>query len=175
MTIPIVDLPKADIISCFPECFEFIKQVKLKNDVVLVHCNIPSKHPILSRTSPLSLEVPRTLPLAQGTPISCGWRTSQGSSFWSGGSIPGPTNMAPFWDYNSHQSLGERHKCVHEQREETQLPLALHSCCNAPGHNFCKAFQELPLTNIDVPLPLLWKDREQVFLQQFLMSKPKST
>ncbi|XP_062974657.1 dual specificity protein phosphatase 19 isoform X2 [Elgaria multicarinata webbii] len=39
-TIPILDLPETDIMSYFPECFEFIEQVKLKEDgVVLVHCN----------------------------------------------------------------------------------------------------------------------------------------
>ncbi|KAL8183577.1 UNVERIFIED_CONTAM: dual specificity phosphatase 19 [Gekko kuhli] len=29
-TIPILDLPETDILSYFPECFEFIEQVKLK-------------------------------------------------------------------------------------------------------------------------------------------------
>ncbi|XP_042300843.1 dual specificity protein phosphatase 19 [Sceloporus undulatus] len=38
-TIPILDLPETDIISYFPECFEFIEEVKLKDGVVLVHCN----------------------------------------------------------------------------------------------------------------------------------------
>ncbi|KAL7991578.1 hypothetical protein Chor_015834 [Crotalus horridus] len=38
-TIPILDLPETDITSCFPECFEFIEQIKLKGGVVLVHCN----------------------------------------------------------------------------------------------------------------------------------------
>ncbi|XP_028603867.2 dual specificity protein phosphatase 19 [Podarcis muralis] len=38
-TIPILDLPETDIASYFPECFEFIEQVKLKDGVVLVHCN----------------------------------------------------------------------------------------------------------------------------------------
>ncbi|XP_053126183.1 dual specificity protein phosphatase 19 [Hemicordylus capensis] len=37
--IPILDLPETDILSYFPECFEFIEQVKLKDGVVLVHCN----------------------------------------------------------------------------------------------------------------------------------------
>uniref|UniRef100_A0A8D0E037 Dual specificity protein phosphatase 19 n=1 Tax=Salvator merianae TaxID=96440 RepID=A0A8D0E037_SALMN len=37
--IPILDLPETDIISYFPECFQFLEQVKLKDDVVLVHCN----------------------------------------------------------------------------------------------------------------------------------------
>ncbi|XP_061468885.1 dual specificity protein phosphatase 19 [Rhineura floridana] len=37
--IPILDLPETDIVSYFPECFEFIEQVKLKDGVVLVHCN----------------------------------------------------------------------------------------------------------------------------------------
>ncbi|XP_044301116.1 dual specificity protein phosphatase 19 isoform X2 [Varanus komodoensis] len=38
-SIPILDLPATDIVSYFPECFEFIDQVKLKDGVVLVHCN----------------------------------------------------------------------------------------------------------------------------------------
>ncbi|KAM6461715.1 dual specificity protein phosphatase 19 isoform 1-T1 [Liasis olivaceus] len=38
-TIPILDLPETDITSYFPECFEFIEQIKLKDGVVLVHCN----------------------------------------------------------------------------------------------------------------------------------------
>ncbi|XP_003223962.1 dual specificity protein phosphatase 19 [Anolis carolinensis] len=38
-SIPILDLPETDIISYFPECFEFIEEVKLKDGVVLVHCN----------------------------------------------------------------------------------------------------------------------------------------
>ncbi|KAH0621560.1 hypothetical protein JD844_022978 [Phrynosoma platyrhinos] len=38
-TIPILDLPETDIVSYFPECFEFIEEVKLKEGVVLVHCN----------------------------------------------------------------------------------------------------------------------------------------
>ncbi|KAK9410787.1 dual specificity protein phosphatase 19 [Crotalus adamanteus] len=38
-TIPVLDLPETDITSCFPECFEFIEQIKLKGGVVLVHCN----------------------------------------------------------------------------------------------------------------------------------------
>ncbi|KAG8520318.1 Dual specificity protein phosphatase 19 [Galemys pyrenaicus] len=37
--ISILDLPETNILSYFPECFEFIKQAKLKNGVVLVHCN----------------------------------------------------------------------------------------------------------------------------------------
>lgn len=37
--IPILDIPETDIVSYFPECFEFIEQVKLKDGVVLVHCN----------------------------------------------------------------------------------------------------------------------------------------
>ncbi|XP_063174166.1 dual specificity protein phosphatase 19 [Candoia aspera] len=38
-TIPILDLPETDIASYFPECFEFIEQIRLKDGVVLVHCN----------------------------------------------------------------------------------------------------------------------------------------
>ncbi|XP_026523820.1 dual specificity protein phosphatase 19 [Notechis scutatus] len=38
-TIPILDLPETDITSYFPQCFEFIEQIKLKGEVVLVHCN----------------------------------------------------------------------------------------------------------------------------------------
>ncbi|XP_054827968.1 dual specificity protein phosphatase 19 [Eublepharis macularius] len=38
-SIPILDLPETEILSYFPECFEFIEQVKLKDGVVLVHCN----------------------------------------------------------------------------------------------------------------------------------------
>ncbi|XP_013922854.1 PREDICTED: dual specificity protein phosphatase 19 [Thamnophis sirtalis] len=38
-TIPILDLPETDITSYFPQCFEFIEQIKLKDGVVLVHCN----------------------------------------------------------------------------------------------------------------------------------------
>nr|XP_020663426.1 dual specificity protein phosphatase 19 [Pogona vitticeps] len=37
--IPILDLPETDIVSYFPECFEFIEEAQLKNGVVLVHCN----------------------------------------------------------------------------------------------------------------------------------------
>uniref|UniRef100_A0A8C6XPE9 Dual specificity phosphatase 19 n=1 Tax=Naja naja TaxID=35670 RepID=A0A8C6XPE9_NAJNA len=36
-TIPILDLPETDITSYFPQCFEFIEQIKLKGEVVLVH------------------------------------------------------------------------------------------------------------------------------------------
>ncbi|XP_036603185.1 dual specificity protein phosphatase 19 [Trichosurus vulpecula] len=35
----ILDLPETNIISYFPECFEFIEEAKLKDGVVLVHCN----------------------------------------------------------------------------------------------------------------------------------------
>ncbi|XP_071602899.1 dual specificity protein phosphatase 19 [Heliangelus exortis] len=38
-TISILDLPETDIISYFPECFEFIEKAKLQDGVVLVHCN----------------------------------------------------------------------------------------------------------------------------------------
>ncbi|XP_037379569.1 dual specificity protein phosphatase 19 [Talpa occidentalis] len=37
--ISILDLPETNILSYFPECFEFIEQARLKNGVVLVHCN----------------------------------------------------------------------------------------------------------------------------------------
>ncbi|KAM9031195.1 dual specificity protein phosphatase 19 [Sarcophilus harrisii] len=37
--ICILDLPDTNIISYFPECFEFIEEAKLKDGVVLVHCN----------------------------------------------------------------------------------------------------------------------------------------
>lgn len=37
--ISILDLPETNILSYFPECFEFIKQAKMKDGVVLVHCN----------------------------------------------------------------------------------------------------------------------------------------
>ncbi|XP_051842038.1 dual specificity protein phosphatase 19 [Antechinus flavipes] len=37
--ISILDLPDTNIISYFPECFEFIEEAKLKDGVVLVHCN----------------------------------------------------------------------------------------------------------------------------------------
>ncbi|XP_048201089.1 dual specificity protein phosphatase 19 [Perognathus longimembris pacificus] len=37
--ISIMDLPETDILSYFPECFEFIEQAKMKDGVVLVHCN----------------------------------------------------------------------------------------------------------------------------------------
>uniref|UniRef100_A0A669QH84 Dual specificity phosphatase 19 n=1 Tax=Phasianus colchicus TaxID=9054 RepID=A0A669QH84_PHACC len=38
-TISILDLPETDIISYFPECFEFIEKAKIQDGVVLVHCN----------------------------------------------------------------------------------------------------------------------------------------
>ncbi|XP_061058896.1 dual specificity protein phosphatase 19 [Eubalaena glacialis] len=38
-SISILDLPETDILSYFPECFEFIEQAKMKDGVVLVHCN----------------------------------------------------------------------------------------------------------------------------------------
>uniref|UniRef100_A0A8D0HN52 Dual specificity protein phosphatase 19 n=1 Tax=Sphenodon punctatus TaxID=8508 RepID=A0A8D0HN52_SPHPU len=38
-SISILDLPKTDITSYFPECFEFIEQAKMQDGVVLVHCN----------------------------------------------------------------------------------------------------------------------------------------
>ncbi|XP_060246370.1 dual specificity protein phosphatase 19 [Meriones unguiculatus] len=38
-TISILDVPETNILSYFPECFEFIEQAKLKDGVVLVHCN----------------------------------------------------------------------------------------------------------------------------------------
>ncbi|XP_008826163.1 dual specificity protein phosphatase 19 [Nannospalax galili] len=38
-TISILDLPETNILSYFPECFEFIEQAKIKDGVVLVHCN----------------------------------------------------------------------------------------------------------------------------------------
>ncbi|KAF6113536.1 dual specificity phosphatase 19 [Phyllostomus discolor] len=37
--ISILDLPETNILSYFPECFEFIEQAKMKDGVVLVHCN----------------------------------------------------------------------------------------------------------------------------------------
>ncbi|XP_049629509.1 dual specificity protein phosphatase 19 [Suncus etruscus] len=37
--VSILDLPETNILSYFPECFEFIKQAKIKDGVVLVHCN----------------------------------------------------------------------------------------------------------------------------------------
>ncbi|KAM4859247.1 dual specificity protein phosphatase 19 isoform 2-T2 [Thomomys bottae] len=37
--ISILDLPETNILSYFPECFEFIEQAKMKGGVVLVHCN----------------------------------------------------------------------------------------------------------------------------------------
>ncbi|XP_074159030.1 dual specificity protein phosphatase 19 [Sminthopsis crassicaudata] len=37
--ISILDLPDTNIISYFPECFEFIEEAKLKDGVVLIHCN----------------------------------------------------------------------------------------------------------------------------------------
>ncbi|XP_075034748.1 dual specificity protein phosphatase 19 [Mixophyes fleayi] len=37
--LSILDLPETDITSYFPECFDFIEQVKLKDGVLLVHCN----------------------------------------------------------------------------------------------------------------------------------------
>ncbi|XP_054977548.1 dual specificity protein phosphatase 19 isoform X1 [Sorex araneus] len=37
--VSILDLPETNILSYFPECFEFIKQAKMKDGVVLVHCN----------------------------------------------------------------------------------------------------------------------------------------
>lgn len=38
-TISILDVPETNILSYFPECFQFIEQAKLKDGVVLVHCN----------------------------------------------------------------------------------------------------------------------------------------
>ncbi|KAM4869963.1 dual specificity protein phosphatase 19 [Urocitellus parryii] len=38
-SISILDLPETNILSYFPECFEFIEQAKMKDGVVLVHCN----------------------------------------------------------------------------------------------------------------------------------------
>ncbi|KAI5944676.1 Dual specificity protein phosphatase 19 [Manis javanica] len=38
-SISILDLPDANILSYFPECFEFIEQAKMNDGVVLVHCN----------------------------------------------------------------------------------------------------------------------------------------
>ncbi|XP_004628746.1 dual specificity protein phosphatase 19 [Octodon degus] len=38
-SISILDLPETSILSYFPECFEFIEQAKMKDGVVLVHCN----------------------------------------------------------------------------------------------------------------------------------------
>ncbi|KAK2508159.1 hypothetical protein MC885_018665, partial [Smutsia gigantea] len=38
-SIPILDLPETNILSYFPECFEFIEQAKMNDGVVLVHCN----------------------------------------------------------------------------------------------------------------------------------------
>ncbi|MXQ95655.1 hypothetical protein E5288_WYG010804 [Bos mutus] len=37
--ISILDLPETNILSYFPECFEFIEEAKMKDGVVLVHCN----------------------------------------------------------------------------------------------------------------------------------------
>ncbi|XP_038607665.1 dual specificity protein phosphatase 19 [Tachyglossus aculeatus] len=37
--ISILDLPETNIVSYFPECFEFIEQGKSEGGVVLVHCN----------------------------------------------------------------------------------------------------------------------------------------
>uniref|UniRef100_A0ACB8G053 Dual specificity phosphatase 19 n=1 Tax=Sphaerodactylus townsendi TaxID=933632 RepID=A0ACB8G053_9SAUR len=34
-TISILDLPETDIVSYFPECFEFIEQVKLKSHFIM--------------------------------------------------------------------------------------------------------------------------------------------
>ncbi|XP_030636716.1 dual specificity protein phosphatase 19b [Chanos chanos] len=38
-TVTMLDLPETDITSCFPECFEFIDQVREQNGIVLLHCN----------------------------------------------------------------------------------------------------------------------------------------
>ncbi|XP_037705238.1 dual specificity protein phosphatase 19 isoform X1 [Choloepus didactylus] len=38
-SISILDVPDTNILSYFPECFEFIEQAKMKDGVVLVHCN----------------------------------------------------------------------------------------------------------------------------------------
>ncbi|XP_006864123.1 PREDICTED: dual specificity protein phosphatase 19 [Chrysochloris asiatica] len=38
-SIPILDLPETNLLSYFPECFEFIEHTKTKDGVVLVHCN----------------------------------------------------------------------------------------------------------------------------------------
>ncbi|MBZ3887966.1 Dual specificity protein phosphatase 19 [Sciurus carolinensis] len=38
-SISILDLPETNILSYFPECFEFIEQAKMQDGVVLVHCN----------------------------------------------------------------------------------------------------------------------------------------
>ncbi|XP_063789387.1 dual specificity protein phosphatase 19 isoform X2 [Pseudophryne corroboree] len=35
----ILDLPETDIVSYFPECFDFIEQAKKEDGVLLVHCN----------------------------------------------------------------------------------------------------------------------------------------
>ncbi|KAI7815014.1 dual specificity phosphatase 19, partial [Triplophysa rosa] len=38
-TVTMLDLPETDIISYFPQCFEFINQASHQGGVVLVHCN----------------------------------------------------------------------------------------------------------------------------------------
>ncbi|XP_029790150.1 dual specificity protein phosphatase 19 [Suricata suricatta] len=38
-SISILDLPETNILSYFPECFEFIEQAKMEDGVVFVHCN----------------------------------------------------------------------------------------------------------------------------------------
>ncbi|XP_007949250.1 dual specificity protein phosphatase 19 [Orycteropus afer afer] len=38
-SISMLDLPETNLLSYFPECFEFIEQAKMKDGVVLVHCN----------------------------------------------------------------------------------------------------------------------------------------
>ncbi|XP_007532602.1 dual specificity protein phosphatase 19 isoform X1 [Erinaceus europaeus] len=38
-SISILDLPETSLLSYFPECFQFIEQAKMKDGVVLVHCN----------------------------------------------------------------------------------------------------------------------------------------
>ncbi|XP_045152048.1 dual specificity protein phosphatase 19 isoform X1 [Echinops telfairi] len=38
-SISILDLPETDLLSYFPECFEFIEHAKVEDGVVLVHCN----------------------------------------------------------------------------------------------------------------------------------------
>ncbi|KAL1786780.1 dual specificity protein phosphatase 19 [Sigmodon hispidus] len=38
-TISILDVPETNILSYFPECFEFIEQARRMGGVVLVHCN----------------------------------------------------------------------------------------------------------------------------------------
>ncbi|KAM6177907.1 dual specificity protein phosphatase 19 [Rhynchocyon petersi] len=37
--ISMLDLPETNLLSYFPECFQFIEQAKMKDGVILVHCN----------------------------------------------------------------------------------------------------------------------------------------